>query len=157
MTRRMVWMFALVGAACGSETKNGDGTTLGTDPMLEELEGLIAGYEGWPQVEQGVVDGTTVHGDHIENWPNDVAKAHIDAAAGGDMPDGAVLVKQGYNDAAGTDPKNLTVMWKTGGEWYWASWNAAGENVEAGFDVPGCVNCHEATPGGQDLVFSYSW
>ena len=153
---------ALALISCGgNDAERGGGDTATTDPNAtynEELDGLLEGYQSWPQVVAGPVASEAVHGEYVENWLNDEAKAVVDAAMGEPMPDGAILVKQGYGDAEGTDLKNLTVMWKTEGEWFWAKYDSAGELSTSGFALEGCVACHEGDPGQQDGgVITYDW
>jgi hypothetical protein len=52
-------------------------------------------------------------------------------------------------------------MWKTEGEWFWAQYDATGENKAGDFtggdSVASCVGCHESDPSQQDLVVTYNW
>ncbi len=160
---RNPWTFvaAMALIACGDGDAEKGGTD-GADDMNaaynDELDGLLAGFESWPQVEVGLVESDAVHGEYVENWLNDAAKAVVDAQMGESMPDGAILVKQGYGDAEGTDVKNLTVMWKTEGEWFWAQYDNAGALKKSGFQLEGCVECHEGDAGAQDGgVIFYDW
>jgi hypothetical protein len=147
-------------AACGSDDDKAADSGL-TDPNAElnaELDGLIDGYESWPQVEAGIVPSAAVHGEYVQNWLNDTAKTVVDAQAGEPMPDGSVLVKQGYDDELGDSEKNLTVMWKTDGEWFWAQYSNTGDLSKSGFELEGCVECHEGDAGQQDGgVITYDW
>jgi len=150
-------------AACGGDSKGGDTGATGGDEFSEELgelDGLIDGFESWEQPVPGITESGNGHPAYVENWANTAAVDTINAGGGGDMPDGAVLVKQGYNDEAGTDEGNLTVMWKTGGDWFWAAYKPDGSVQVAGYtaDVQGpCVGCHESNGGQQDLVITYDW
>ncbi len=156
----MIWM-PLVLVACGGGEKGGDTGSLGTDSAeVEELRGLIEGYDSWPQPVAGIAASSAGHGAFVENWLNDTANATVAAQAGGDMPDGAILIKQGYSDEAGTDKANLTVMWKTGGDWFWVAFKPDGSVATEGFTADmgaPCVSCHEADEGQQDLVVTYDW
>jgi len=160
MTRTWMFLAGLALVACGSDDEKG-GDTGATDPNAElnaELTDLIEGYDAWPQVEAGIVPSAAVHGEYVENWLNTPAKAVVDAQAGEAMPDGAILVKQGYDDELGDSEKNLTVMWKTDGEWFWAQYNSGGDLTKSGFQLDGCVECHEGDAGQQDDgVISYDW
>jgi hypothetical protein len=146
-------------AACGGNEKGGD-TGGAESAEVAEVRAAIDGYASWPQPEPGIIASSAGHGDYVQNWVNPTADAHIAAAAGGDMPDGSILVKQGYADAAGTELANLTVMHKTGGDWFWVAFKPDGSVAVEGYtaDVQGaCVGCHEADPGQQDLVVTYDW
>jgi len=154
-------VFALTLAACGGSEKNGDTAAAGGDfaDEVAAVEDAIAGYESWAQPAPGIVASGNGHPAFVQNWANTVAVDAIDAGGGGDMPDGAILVKQGYNDEAGTDLGNLTVMWKTEGDWFWVAFNPGGSAVVSGYtaDVQGpCVGCHEANAEQQDLVITYA-
>lgn len=144
-------MLMLLSMACGT---GGDAEVDAlTQTVQDELD---AGYEDWGQVAEaeGIVESASVHGSHVQIWFNDDALGTIDAAGGEDLPAGSMIVKQGYNDADGTDLGDLTVMYKDAAfGWFWYSETADGEVKEAGA-VDMCSNCHA---GGQDMVLVTSW
>lgn len=119
----------------------------------DDLLDAIEGYEDWAQPTgwegaQPSCDGT--HGNYVEIWTNtlttDALAAHADP-----LPDGATLVKQGYEDDRNT-PKNLTVMRKLSGfdpdhgDWFWGQYDAEGNELASGA-VTGCADCHAASAG----------
>ena len=145
-------------AACG--TNDGDGVTdsgdaggldAETQAMFDATETAMAGYESWGQIAgwEGIQPGDTVHGDFVDVRWNDTAKTAIDDDAADPMPVGSLMVKQGYSDEAGTSKLNLTVMNKVDGYgWFFASWNAAGDNLVAGSPAS-CTGCHDAGVDGR--------
>lgn len=146
-------MLMLLSLACG----NGAGGDAEVEALTQTVQDeLDAGYEGWGQLAdfEGIVESESVHGSHVQMWFNDDALGTIEAAAGEDLPAGSMIVKQGYNDADGTDLGNLTVMYKDADfGWFWYSESADGEVLEAG-DVDMCSGCHSA---GQDMVLVTTW
>lgn len=159
--RTLCTMMLLSLTACGSDAK-GDGDTglSAGSAKAEELRGLIDGHESWPQRVDGITPSGNGHGAFVQNWLNTTADAHVAMGDGSAMPDDAILVKQGYSDEAGAELGNLTVMWKTEGDWFWVAFNPAGDVIQEGFtaDVEGpCSGCHTSDPGQQDLVISYDW
>ncbi len=120
-----------------------------SDDLLVEIEG----YETWAQPTgwsgpAPSCDGT--HGPLVDIWTNAVAADAL-AAGTNPLPDGATLIKQGY-DEDGVTPRNLTVMRKlTGfdpdnGDWFWGQYDADGAELASGA-VSGCTGCHGASVG----------
>ncbi len=147
----MVMVSGLLLAACGE--KEGDsGSDAGTDDaqIADDLWSSMSGYSSWSQLESwsGVVastDGT--HGAYVQIWANDLAYDAL--VAGTAVPDGGIVVKEGYNDEAGTDLNGITAMQKiTGydadnGDWFWAMYDTAGAASVTGA-ASGCYGCHSA-------------
>lgn len=144
--------------ACGT---SGDGVgvdsgeTVGLDAdtqaMLDATEAAMAGYESWGQIDgwQGVQPGDTVHGAFVDVRWNETALTAIDGDNADPMPIGSIMVKQGYDDADGNIERNLTVMNKVDGYgWFYASWDAAGDNLTAGSPAS-CTGCHDAGSDGR--------
>jgi hypothetical protein len=140
-------MLLLAVLACATETA----APYDADALAAELEG----YEAWSQASDwaGVrpsCDGA--HGAYVQIWLNDVALRDVEE--GHDtFSDGAVLVKEGYQDA-GVTPKGLDAMRKAegfapdGGDWFWGHYGEEGDPVATGY-VTGCLGCHES---GRDFV-----
>jgi len=95
----------------------------------------------------------------VQIWLNTGALDTVEAAAGDTMPTGAILVKEGYDDAAGSSLRAVTAMKKinnyngSAGDWFWAQFDGDG-NVSAAGKVSSCISCHES---GQDYVRSTTW
>jgi len=155
--------FSTLLLACGD--KDDDTGAAGGDADLARAEQLwddIQGYDAWPQVDewQGVVfseDGT--HGEYVQIWLSDDAFSTVEAAAGGDMPDGATIIKEAYDSEDGSDLTSVTVMQKdsaygtTG--WFWAKYEADGSVSGSLYgDASACSGCHSA---GQDYVRIVTW
>jgi hypothetical protein len=139
---------------CGS--KEGSGDSGNADAAADALKAEIDGYTGWQQRDPWVgehasADGT--HGATVQIWANDLTIATLDAAAGGDMPEGALIVKEGYTDSG--DTRGIAVMKKESGAWIYAAFSADG-NVQAYGDATesGCGGRHSS---GQDSVRAWTW
>ncbi len=152
-------------AACGDKGGDDSGSPAGgaTDAELAaSLWTEIADHASWEQVSgwegiQPSTDGT--HGDYVQIWVNPDAAATLAAAAGGEMPDGAVIVKEGYADGAGASVNAVTAMKKIAGyapdagDWFWAAYDTEGNVMTAG-QSSSCVDCHAL---GQDYVRFTTW
>ncbi|RME20870.1 MAG: hypothetical protein D6798_19450 [Deltaproteobacteria bacterium] len=150
-------------AACGD--KGGDDTGGAVDADLATAQDIwseIAGYDSWNQTAdwtgiQESADGT--HGSHVQIWLNDLAYDTIEAGAGGDMPDGAILVKEGYSDSSGASLNAITAMKKISGfdsehgDWFWVNYSEDG-TVNMYGSESACYGCHES---GQDYVRFTTW
>jgi hypothetical protein len=91
------------------------------------------------------------HGEHFEAviWANDAARDAWRAAV--DMPEGASLVEEAIERAAGHDrPAGLLVMVKREGAWRFVAVGPAGE-VASDVRVVPCADCHREAP--RDFVF----
>jgi hypothetical protein len=163
--RKMLWVLAATGlVACGDKDGTDSGDAAGADggvsaedqATAEALWTEIDGFESWPQVDPwiGVVESTSVHLDQVQIWANQSSYDTITAAAGGDMPDGAINIKAAYRDGE-SDPANYTVMKKTGGAWFYARYSPSGDVELAGESaLDACQGCHS---GGQDEVLFATW
>jgi len=161
-------MLATTAIACGKGDGDSGGDA-GSDISADDLAlaeatwAEINGYESWSQLDPwvGIQASTDVHGDYVQIWANGVAESTVTAAAGGDMPDGAITVKEGYSDEAGSSINAITVMKKmsgydsANGDWFYARYTADGTVTMAGQSaVDMCVGCHAA---GQDSVRAWTW
>ena len=114
-------------------------------------------YQTWEQAEDwiGVQPSQSVHGTFVQIWWNNSAKEAI--LDGTDIPAGAALMKEGYNDEEGNEFIALTLMVKQDGfapdnnNWFWASYDAAG-NVNQSGGVEMCISCH-ATSDSDYVLF----
>ena len=122
--------------------------------LMNSLNGLAQGFEDWEQTAnwQGIQPGLGNHGPYVAVFWNDVAYAHYAAQSGGDMPEGALIVKQGYADPGGASKGNRTAMWKVDGAWFWALWSGSSQ---AGGQLGQCLACHNGAP--QDSMFTETW
>ena len=138
--------FAALTACVGG----GDGKT-GEDPLAGELWEEIQGYQSWAQHANwsGIQSSASTHGPYVQIWYNDTTEAAEAGEQGSGMPDGSILVKEGYLDEEGTDLKAITVMKKLEGfdpdkgDWYWASYAADGSVFTSGAS-DFCSSCHAA-------------
>lgn len=154
----MTWIPVLMMVACGGDDGGDDtGDTL-TDPKADQLLADIDGYASWSQVKdwKGVQESESVHGAAVQIWYNDAAYDTVQAQKGGDMPEGAIIVKESYTDVAGKEVDKLNAMYKDpdSGDWYWAQWSLPDEELLTSGTPAGCIDCHS---GGQDSVFTATW
>jgi hypothetical protein len=144
-----VMMGGLLLAAC-DEKGSDSGLESGSDDaaIADDLWSSMSGYSSWSQLESwsGVVastDGT--HGAYVQIWANDLAYEAL--VAGTAVPDGGIVVKEGYSDETGADLTGVTAMQKiTGydadsGDWFWAKYDTAGAASVTGA-ASGCYGCH---------------
>lgn len=155
--------------ACGKGDGDSGASDGGSDISAEDqalAEGIwdeISGYDSWGQLApwEGIQPSDDVHGESVQIWANGAAEATVAAAAGGDMPDGAITVKEGYGDASGSSVNAITVMKKiagydsANGDWFYARYTADGTVTMAGASaVSSCAGCHLS---GQDSVRAWTW
>jgi hypothetical protein len=164
--RFLLFLAPIVFTACTDANKESRGSDTGevnaagvrADALWQSLEGYAdwAQHSDWTGI-QASDDGT--HGAFVSIWMNDLAAGALAAADGADMPEGAIFVKEGYQDADGAEIKGLTVMLKEAGwgddGWFWAKYPTDGSGVAtvAG-DASSCSSCHSS---GQDSVRFTSW
>ncbi len=159
MTRTLALsLFATLALGCGDKEDDTGGTDgLTDDEIAADLWNDIDGYSSWSQFEgfEGVQVSEAVHGSYVQVWFNDVAVDHYTSGSG-DMPDGAIVVKEGYSDE-GETVTSITVMQKDATQpnsgWFWANFSEAGDINLAG-DQSGCYDCHSS---GQDYNLVASW
>jgi len=133
-------------AACAS---------LGTpedEAHVHDLWERMQGYESWGQVDgwDGVLfslDGT--HGEYVQIWANGVALDDLE-----NLPEGSIVVKEGYSDEAGEELNAITVMERRepgydpeNGDWFWGRFRADGTPTHAG-RVGFCADCHASDTTG---------
>ncbi len=153
----------LLTVACGkgdgdaADSAEPGGASAEDAAAAEALWTEISGYDSWNQHADwtGVkasADGT--HGPYVQIWYNDSADAGF-TAAGDSLDDGSILVKEGYDDESGASVRAITVMKKTGGDWFWARYSEDGSVATAGAAaVDSCAGCHAA---GKDSIRFISW
>lgn len=154
----MYKMLLLVGVstvlACGEKESDTAGDAGVADNSALDLWDEVQGFEGWNQYSgwEGIVASSSVHGDFVQIWLNDGAMTAL--TNGETIPDGAILLKQTFNDADGTDLKDITVMKKVdgynpdGSDWYWTQYLEDG-SVQTSGSPAMCIGCHSS---GEDYV-----
>lgn len=131
------------------------------DDMAQELHELALKndvYKSWaPFPGQTMLAKSGDHsGAFVRSYYNDVAAGAV-ANWSGSFPDGTILVKEQFEDEAGTKPVGHTIMWKVEGfdpehgDWYWAAFGAAGQAQRTGA-IADCYGCHQATAMTADWV-----
>ncbi len=157
---QILFLLLCVLGGCNDKSGSDSGDSVDSDLALAaELWEAISGYNFWGQHPdflgiQESADGT--HGAFVQVWYDSSAEAAI--LEGSEIPDGSILVKQGYGDAEGTELLNLTVMWKIDGydpdnaDWFWARYLPdTGEVTLAGAESA-CSGCHKSQDVDNDLV-----
>lgn len=107
-------------------------------------------YQTWNQAEDwnGIQPSASVHGAFVQIWLNDVVQDAI--LEGAEIPDGAAIIKEGYNDEEGTEFNARMLMVKRDGfdpdhnNWFWASYDAEG-NINRSGAIDMCISCHAAS------------
>jgi hypothetical protein len=147
-------------AACSGGRKDGDtaGASLDADTqaLADELLAASAGFETLPQTADWTGMQLTsggAHGAAVLIWWNDLAFSAFEAGAGTPLPEGSILVKQGYDDAEGAELRAVTYLWKNEGLFFMAT-SPDGAIIDAGYDYDFCLACHEGAPDG---VLSVRW
>ena len=142
-------LFILSIGLIGCGDKEGDSGTDADTEIAEEIWGEIGDLQTWNQLSgwEGVVESSSVHGGSVQIWLNSLA---YDALSNnGEVPDGGVIVKESFSDAAGAELKDYTVMKKISGynadgaDWFWAKFETDGSVATAG-SPDMCTGCHSA-------------
>jgi len=149
---RLASFFLLLPLAFG-----GCATAPTDDELAADLWSEIDGYDAW-SIPEGWTDTPTLSGSHsgayVVTYLGDSLAAWD---GGGTAPEGAVAVKESYDDEAGTTLTGLTVMKKIAGydeatsDWFWASYSADGTVGSAG-KVEMCSGCHASATS--DYVYA---
>ena len=112
----------------------------------------IQGYPGWNQAVDWAeikesLDGT--HGNFVQIWLNQQALPSFEDSTSLALPNGAIIVKEGYSSNNGSSINTVTVMKKIDGydpdhgDWFWASYEPNGKINNAG-SLSSCYNCHSS-------------
>lgn len=108
----------------------------------------------WPGLGE-LNEGTSVHGELITIYVSDAAFNAIENKEGV-MPDGSIIVKEGYNPDE--ELTRVLVMYKVqdydpeNNDWFWAVYSPQGEVATEG-KVAGCIDCHSAN-ADNDYLFT---
>ena len=151
----------VVGCSTGKDTGDtatGNAIDADTQALIDAMDAEAAGYNAWSQTTNwnGVVSTPGgVHGESVQIWWSPDAYNTVVAQAGGDMPEGALIVKEGYDNAGGSSLKAVTYMWKKDGDWFWVGKSAAGNVASAGYGIAECADCHAAST--HDMVMAETW
>ena len=150
-----------ISTACGTGSKGDSAANAITTDSLALVDAMDAeaeGYQSWSQTDNWIGRIATpggTHGEAVEIWWNPLAYDTIQAQAGGDMPEGSLIVKEGFNDASGSDLKATTYMWKKDGDWFWVGKSASGNVASAGYGISECADCHAASTNDSVMAETY--
>tara|TARA_Y100000748_G_scaffold302716_1_gene305598 strand:+ start:1713 stop:2189 length:477 start_codon:yes stop_codon:yes gene_type:complete len=131
--------------------------------IANEIWVEIQGYETWDQNPEllGIQPGDSPHGEYVQIWINDVAKEFFNAERDDDLlPDGSIIVKEGYSDQNGSNMNKITIMKKINSfdpdnnDWFWANYNENGSLGGKSGKVSSCYSCHVS---GKDYIISRTW
>lgn len=163
MTRAMLWAgLVVLAVGCGdkedTDTAGADTGASGgggDDATAEDVWSEISGYTSWGQLKEfsGIQAATSVHTDHVQVWLNDIALKN--ANAGEPLADGAIVVKETYSDAKGSDIKDISILKKidgyssTSGDLFFAQYETDG-SINTSGTPDGCVNCHLSSDADGD-------
>jgi hypothetical protein len=120
---------------CACSNQNPDSA----EALWDDLQ--AADYRTWPRAPgyPGRTPSSTVHGDEVEIFINDVlADAFASGAPLTSWPDGAQIVKDSFKDGS---LDLVLAMDKRGDEWFFAEYHTDGEVVYSG-DPRACTRCH---------------
>jgi len=123
--------------------------------FLEELRELdyrsFARAPGWATPR--LPDQGGPHGAFLDMYVNDVVDEAVVAAEPLEAwPEGALIVKDAWADADGTDLRFIAAMEKRDGRWFWAEYRGNDDVVAEAIEDPLCTGCHDA---GQDGVLAF--
>ena len=107
-------------------------------------------YRSWARAPgyEGREPSRAAHGDEVEIFVNDVVVADLALAEANEWSDGAVIVKDGYDDG---ELCFVAGMAKEDGEWFWVEYDGEGDTLYSG--APSlCTGCHEL---GDDFVRAF--
>ena len=131
--------------------------------MANDIWEEIQGYKTWDQNPEflGIQSGDSPHGEYVQIWANTIAKEFFDIAQTDDLlPEGSIIVKEGYSDSSGSELNKITIMKKINGfdpehnDWFWANYNEGGGLGGANGSVSSCYSCHTS---GKDYLSSITW
>jgi hypothetical protein len=141
-----------VAVACGDEASSPEADAIRDQLEAADYRQTYARAPGWGTALQPAAGGP--HGSFVDIYVNDVVQQALDAGQEIDRwPDGALIVKDGWDDAAGDTYLFLAFMQRRPEGWFWGEYRGDGSLVAAGVDDPTCANCHSA---GQDSVFAFA-
>tara|TARA_X000001036_G_scaffold262244_1_gene243744 strand:+ start:1771 stop:2247 length:477 start_codon:yes stop_codon:yes gene_type:complete len=123
----------------------------------------IQGYKTWDQNPEflGIQSGDSPHGEYVQIWINDIVKEFFNVEIPDSLlPNGSIIVKEGYSDEGGANMNKITVMKKINGfdpdhnNWFWANYNENGSLGGKNGKVSSCYSCHAS---GKDYILSRIW
>jgi hypothetical protein len=138
-------------AACSEETTSPEADAIRDQLDDADYRRSFARAPGWDMPRQSAAGGP--HGAFVDIYVNEVVAEALEAGAALERwPDGALIVKDGWDDADGETYLFLAFMERRPEGWFWGEYRGDGSLVAAGVDDPTCANCHSA---GQDSVFAF--
>jgi hypothetical protein len=134
--------------ACG----RGEADAIREQLSDDDYRNTYARAPGWPERKRAAGGP---HGAFIDLYINDVVQEVVDA---GDpierWPEGALIVKDGWNDEAGSDYEYLSFMERRAEGWLWGEYRRGRRLVSAGLNDGTCTGCHAS---GADSVRAFGF
>jgi hypothetical protein len=147
MLRRLVFL-ALLPTACAERNEADE---LRQQILDDDYRTAYHRAPGWPDPRQPSQGGP--HGGFVDIYVNDVVE---DALAAGEAldawPEGSLVVKDGWDSAAGGELRYLAFMERRDDGWFWGEYRGNGSLVAAGLNDRRCADCHAA---GADSVRAF--
>lgn len=136
---------ALAATGCGD-----DQDPEGAKDLLDRLE--AEGYQGWAKAPgfETPQASNAPHGNEVVIYLNDVMVEALSTEGLGAWPEGALIVKDGFDDG---ELDLIAAMEKRSGTWYWAEWDGDGESIYSG-EPELCIDCHAS---GADYVRAFGF
>ena len=132
--------------------------------LANDIWDEIQGYESWNQTSDftGIqMTNGSPHGDYVQIWINDIISDFFeDSSENNLLPNGSIIVKEGYSDENGSSLNNITIMKKidsydpNNNNWFWANFNEGGALAGKNGSESSCYNCHSL---GKDYVLFKTW
>ena len=132
--------------------------------LANEIWDEIQGYEFWNQSPEftGIqLNNGSPHGEYVQIWINGIVSEFFEDTSASDLlPNGSLIVKEGYSDENGSILNNITIMKKldsydpSHNNWFWASYNEGGELAGKNGKESFCYNCHIS---GKDYILFKTW
>lgn len=149
---------AFVAAGCQIATVPDVPGPMPTGALLFTLISQTDPYQQWAQFpdRQGTLSSALPHGPMSRVWINGQVEAALTNFTG-QLPDGAIIVKENVGSSSQVTEAALTVMWKVAGfdpannDWFWANMTPDGQIVAEG-KLLSCTACHGAARNN-DFVF----
>jgi hypothetical protein len=131
---------AVVATGCGDDQDPG-----GAQDLFDRIQ--AEGYQGWAKAPgfEAPTPSSAPHGNEVVIYLNDVMVEALSTEGLGAWPEGALIVKDGFDDG---ELDLIAAMEKRSGEWYWAEWDGEGESIYSGkprsaptATCPGRITC----------------
>lgn len=148
LPRRRFASYLLAGltAACGDDQDPRGAHALLNRVRSERYPETYARAPGWPERAAS----TGPHGVEVDVWINPALEAALSGGPRAAWPEGAIVVKDGYD--SGGRLELVALMERRSDGWFWAEF--FGEDPRYSGRPEVCVDCHER---GADFVLAFGF